>query len=134
MWSFLGAIFLHLPLLMDCTLFASEHQDPMDLCTLSFERDEFLENSLKVGRGSLPKLSTFCKHICILPLILLADDLFASYKLKNRHYFVFGHFGVHHRKGSVKSTEQTFCSSIMLIQVSSATQQMTVFPVFHLST
>lgn len=86
------------------------------------------------GRGFLFKLSTFSKHVCTLPLILLADYLFASYKLKYHHYFVLGHFGVYHRKGHVISTEQTFFSSIMLIQVSSAAQQLTVFPVFHFIT
>lgn len=72
----------------------------MDLCTSSFEKD-VLQSSHKIlaftkiaGRGLLPTLITFSKHIFILPPFPLADYLFASYKLKNDHCFVFGFFGI----------------------------------------
>lgn len=78
MCSFLGAIFLYLPLVMDSSLFASEHQDPMNFCTLSFEEDYKVPKRFTriAGRESLSKLSTFYISIFVFGLSFFSQIIY----------------------------------------------------------
>ena len=86
---------------------ASEPQDTLNLCTSSFEKD-VLQRSQKIlafakiaGRGLLPTLSSFSKHIFILLPLPLADDLFGSYRLKTHQLCVWISFVLSQQRQTV---------------------------------